>query len=476
MKFCNKKNCLVHQVFQGVFLLLLLTTNLSAQHSSLFIPKTSRILFVLDASGSMRGSLDNIQSGSNPTTKFDLSRQLLIHTIDSISAVNPRVEFAVRVFGHQSPRSAYNCKDTRLEIPFGTSNAQAVARRLQEIKPQGHTPIEYTLQQAMGDFPADSLSNNSIVLITDGNETCHGNICNLALQMKEKGIVLKPFIVGLGLTDSVKRKFECAGTFYDVQREDLFTGIMRAVVSRALNATTAQINLLDAYGLPSGTNTEITLYDHFTGKARYHLIHTLNAAGNPDTLVLDPSIRYDMVIHSIPSVQISDIELVQGMHNTMAADVPQGTLELKWETASSVNAVAPCLVRKSGETNILAVQDMNRSQKYLTGKYDLEILVLPRVKMKAVSVDQSKVTSIKLARPGTLSVTPSAAGVASVMMKEGDGLMKVWDFQLISSSKTIALQPGNYLVIYRPEKGKQSSKTKEYPVKIVTGKTTSVRL
>ncbi|MEO6168699.1 MAG: VWA domain-containing protein [Chitinophagales bacterium] len=449
--------------------LIFLSQVVEAQKSNLYSNKVNRILFVLDASGSMKGMWQG-------TSKFDLSKQILIHTIDSISKINPKVEFGVRVFGHQSPRSANNCQDTKLEIPFAKNNASLVAKRLQEIKPQGQTPIEYTLLQSISDFPVDSLSNNSIVLITDGNETCNGNICSIATQMEEKGIVLKPFIVGLGLSDSLKKKFECAGSFYDVQNEDMFTNVMHVVVSRALNATTSQINLLDAYGIPSETNVEMTLYDHLSGKLKYNLIHTLNAKGNPDTLILDPMLKYDLLVHSVPPVIKKEIELVPGIHNTIAADVPQGTLEIKWEVSSTTYISAPCLVRLANQTEILNVQDMSRSQKYLIGKYDLEILTLPRIIMSDVQVDEAKTTTIKIPRTGNLVLNPSAAGVASVFVKQGEKLEKVADFNELSSAKTVALQPGNYVAIFRPDKGQQSSKTKEFNIKITSGKSTSVKL
>lgn len=430
---------------------------------------------MLDASGSMKGSLKTAASGTAPS-KFEQSKAMLIHTIDSISKANPNVEFAVRVFGHQSPRSENNCEDTKLEIPFGKNNGAAVAKRLQEIKPQGQTPIEYTLEQSIIDFPTDSLSNNSIVLITDGNETCNGNICNIATLMAEKGIVLKPFIIGLGLSDSIRKKFECAGAFFDVQQGEMFAGVMKVVISRALNATTAQINLLDAYGMPSETNVEVTLYDHLSGKVKYNFVHTLNAKGNPDTLQLNADMKYDLQVHSIPPVMRNGIELVKGIHNTIAADVPQGTLELKWETASTVNPGVPCIVRVAGNSTILAIQDLNRSQKYLTGSYDLEILTLPRIIRNDVILEEAKTTAVKVPRPGTLSVNPSAAGIASVFMKTDKGLQKVWDFSKLTAVKTIALQPGSYSVIFRPDKGKQSMKTKEYPVVITSGKTTAIKL
>jgi Ca-activated chloride channel family protein len=441
----------------------------SAQQSNFFSPKTNRILFILDASGSMKGQWQG-------SSKLDLSKQILIHTIDSISKINGSVEFALRVFGHQFPRSANNCKDTKLEVPFGKKNLPQVQKRLDEIKPQGQTPIEYTLIQSITDFPADSTANNSIVLITDGIETCSGDLCSIASQMEQKGIVLKPFIVGLGLSDSLKKKFECAGIFYDVQNEDMFTNVMRVVISRALNATTSQVNLLDGYGLPTETNAEMTLYDHNTGEMKYSFVHTLNAKGNPDTLIIDPKIKYDLAVHSIPSVTKTNIELVPGIHNTIAVELPRGTLELKMEQPPTNFSGVPCIIRKAGTDEILYVQDVNHSQKYITGSYDLQILTLPAIRMDNVKIENGKVTSIKIPKPGILTVSAPEPGVAAVFSITGERINKVFDYYQVSATRSINLQPGSYEVIFRPDKGKQSKKTKEHSIQITSGKTSSVKL
>jgi Ca-activated chloride channel family protein len=46
----------------------------------------------------------------------------------------------------------------------------------------------------------------------------------------------------------------------------------------------------------------MTLYDHDSKIIRYNFIHTLNAKGTPDSLVLDSKHKYDLVVHSIPEV------------------------------------------------------------------------------------------------------------------------------------------------------------------------------
>ena len=120
-----------------------------------------------------------------------------------------------------------NCKDTKLEVPFAKKNSANIKLALNRINPQGQTPITYALEQSLNDFPKDSNAYNSIILITDGIETCGGNPCDLAELFQQKKIALKPFIVGLGITDSLKKFFNCLGTYYDVADENEFGGVLK---------------------------------------------------------------------------------------------------------------------------------------------------------------------------------------------------------------------------------------------------------
>jgi len=453
-----------------VYSFLLCTSLHCAGQVSSSSASVTKILFVLDASGSMKGTWQG-------KSKFDLAKEILVQTIDSISASTPNVEFALRLMGHQYPRSENNCADTKLEVGFSKNNSSLIAEELSHVTPQGQTPIAFSLEQSLNDFGNDSLSTNAIILITDGEETCSGNLCGLAEKFEEKRIALKPYIVGLGLSDSLKKKFECIGTFYDVQSETSFGSVLNVVISRVLNRTSSQINLLDAYEKPTETNVEVTLYDHYSGKVRYNFVHTMNAKGNPDTLFPDPKGRYDLEVHTFPPVTKKNIQLVQGIHNTIAVDAPQEILDLQIEgTVQASFTNVQCLVRQEGHHEILNAQDLNTSQRYLAGKYDLEILTLPRIEYYDVELEQGKSTVIKIPLNGTLTVNPPEPGVAQLFLQDGNNLVKVIDYYKINAPKSISVQPGKYLVVFRPDKGKQSSKTRLVPVTVSAGKTMTIKL
>ncbi len=427
----------------------------------------TRILFVFDASYSMFGQW---QSGM----KMDLSKKLLSEFLDSIEGT-PNLELAFRAYGHQVPlRPERSCTDTKLEVPFGPNNIQAIKNKLKMIVPKGTTPIAYSLEQSAGDFPTPTSKTvkNIIILITDGIEECDGDPCAVALAMQKKGIVLKPFVIGVGLDQSFMNAFGCIGKFYDASSESNFKNILRIIISQALDNTSAQVNLNDMIGRPTETDVNMTFYDEHSGVIKYNYMHTINNRGVPDTIIIDPIGTYKLVVHTIPPVEKTNIELIPGIHNIIALDAPQGHINLKM----AGNTGFPCIIRKKGEMQTLNVQNFNTVEKYIVGKYDLEILTLPRIKLDNVDVSQSKTTSIEIPQSGNVNITKPNEGPASVYLEENNKLVWVCNLKDNLRNETITLQPGKYRVEFRPKNARESIYTIERRFKVDSGTSTSVNL
>ncbi len=132
---------------------------------------------------------------------------------------------------------------------------------------KGPLPIAHSLELGGGDFPAGCEDcRNIIILITDGVEACDGDACAVSLELQRKGIILKPFVIGIGIDENFRQTFNCIGRFYNAAQEEKFGEIMDVVISQALNATTAQVNLLDINGNPTETNVNLTFYDSSSGQ------------------------------------------------------------------------------------------------------------------------------------------------------------------------------------------------------------------
>ncbi|NOX46913.1 MAG: VWA domain-containing protein [Chlorobi bacterium] len=430
-------------------------------------PPTTRILFVMDASQSMYGRWQS-------DMKITIARKLLTSLLDSLISVD-NLELALRVYGSQYGFPPQVCNDTKLVVPFSKGNIPTIKTKLRSITPKGTTPIAYALEQSGYDFPECDNCRNIVILITDGLEECDGDPCAVSRALQKKGVVLKPFVIGIGRDFS--EAFDCVGTYFDASSEEEFSKALDVVISQALNSTTAQVNLLDEYGKPTETNISMTFYDNFSGLIKYNFVHTLNNKGIPDTLTIDPLLAYDIVVHTIPSVRLDSVTLTPGKHTIIALETPQGILDLKLTSRDKTVRDLKCIVRKNGSMNTLNLQHFGSTEKYLTGLYDLEILTTPRIYLEDVEVKQSHTTTIEIPMPGIAVIDKKASGFGGVYLQDEDELKLVYNFRdSMNQRETIVLQPGTYRAIFRSKYTKRSFFTIERTFVVKSGVSVNVKL
>ncbi|UTW61030.1 VWA domain-containing protein [bacterium SCSIO 12741] len=456
------------RIAKTYFLLIIGLFILSSSHAQSGDEPLTRLLFIYDASNSMNGSWNNGQ-------KHNVAQRLLAQAVDSLKKT-PNLQMALRVYGHQKYyRNGQDCNDTKLEVPFSANSGENIKKRLSEIRPKGTTPIAMTLEKAAGDFPPCASCRNIIILITDGIEECGGDPCTISMKLQRQGIILKPFVIGIGMDMGFTKSFECMGTFYNATDEASFQNVLGVVISQALNKTTAQVNLIDAGGHASETEVGVTLYDHFTGNILYNFVHTMNAKGVPDTLDIEPSFTYDLVAHTIPPARADSLIMLPGKHNILAVDAPQGFLEIKAKGFSNKTPIQ-AIVRKHGENKTLHVQNLNTKVKYLTGFYDIELLTTPRIYLNDIAISQSHTTTLDIPNPGLFSLTLNSR-IYGAIYQDKDGEM-VWVKNLDSDQtrQSFYLQPGDYVVLYRPSEARSTWFTKEKKFTIKIGSSTSLNL
>lgn len=442
---------------------LLFTVQLNGQE------QLTRILFVLDASNSMNADWGNGQ------TRIEAAKEILAKHVDSLVGV-PNLEIALRVYGHQSPITAtyQDCNDTKLEIPFGKDNFTAVKNKIKTIKAKGTTPIARSLEASAGDFP-DANSRNIIILITDGIEACDNDPCVIAKKLKDKNINITPFVIGLGLDLSYLEKFKCIGSYQEAETKDAFKNVLKSVINKALINTTAQININDISKSPKETDVTMFLYQSGTDKLIYTFVHTMNRYGNPDTLIIDPSMKYDLVVNTIPKIEKKNITLLKNIHNVIEIDGPQGFIRTRYSNATKDYPIQVRIMQQ-GKENTLNLQLMNSTDKYIIGKYHAEILTLPRIYMD-IEVNQSSTSNIDIPAPGLFSYKISNYIVAQIFTLDSNGKWE-WVTNLSQSNLSgyLHLQPGAYRIIYRQKNLPSTSYTFEKDFRIISNKTTSLNL
>ncbi|VAW72357.1 von Willebrand factor type A domain protein [hydrothermal vent metagenome] len=148
--------------------------------------KTNKnVMLVLDASGSMWGKI-------NGTAKINIARTVVKGMLSDWDKNTP---LGLIVYGH---RRRGDCRDIQTLIPVSTVNPQKFMQTLNTISPKGKTPIGAAVKQA-----AESLKytedSATIILVSDGIETCGMDPCKLGVILKKNGVDFKTHVIGFDI-------------------------------------------------------------------------------------------------------------------------------------------------------------------------------------------------------------------------------------------------------------------------------------
>lgn len=430
------------------------------------LPEKTRILFVLDGSGSM------LESWGRPhQTKMSMAKSILSKIIDSLQQ-NTKVELALRVYGHRSPREINNCKDTWLEVPFQSKNHKLIIEKINAIKPKGVTPITYSIEQAANDFPAGPGYRNIIILITDGIESCGGDVCATSRALQQKGVFLRPYIIGLGLR--AEQTLNCAGKFINADTPGKFHEILNDAIEASFAKTTVTVELLDAQRRPRETNVNVMFINNLTGLAMYDFIHYLDKQGRPDTVQIDPVVDYDLVISTVPPIIRRNVAIEIGKHNVITIPAPQGNIVIQQEGRKGNDLES--IVRVKGEPGILNVQRSNEPFRYLSGVYEVETLTLPRRKYQ-VTVEGNRTENILVPSTGVVNVNTITTGHGVLYELKADGSAE-WVCNLDNQKSTFSMHllPGYYKIVFRARQTKGSKYTAFKTFQLKSGETKTVNV
>jgi len=150
---------------------------------------------IMDASNSMTGMIGR-------ETKIAAARRVLTQTIEGLPDL---MNVGLRVYGHRYATDDYDnaCRDTELVVPIGPIDKAALVDWVKKIQTKGRTPLVVSVLAAIKDF--EKIPNGTIVLVTDGIESCKGDIKSIAPAIKAAGLELKVNIVGFDIKEAEGR-------------------------------------------------------------------------------------------------------------------------------------------------------------------------------------------------------------------------------------------------------------------------------
>ncbi|MFC0246604.1 vWA domain-containing protein, partial [Falsochrobactrum ovis] len=153
------------------------------------------VVIVYDASGSMWGQIDGV-------TKIEIARDVMA---DLVHGWSEDTHLGLVAYGH---RSEGDCGDIETLIEPKRLDRDGFINTVNNIRPKGKTPISAAVQHA-----ADLLSYRdnpaTVVLISDGLETCQADPCALSEQLAQQGVKFTAHVVGFDLEDAAHARLAC---------------------------------------------------------------------------------------------------------------------------------------------------------------------------------------------------------------------------------------------------------------------------
>lgn len=163
------------------------------------------VQLILDASGSMWNRL------SDGEYRIVAAKNVLSSFISSLPA-DPDLNVGLRIYGSQiDALQPGSCEDSQLFVPMSGINRDTLLTTVRDTRARGATPIAYSLEQAAQDFPASG--RKVIILVTDGEESCGGDVRGVLESLQAQGIEIELKIIGFDLDARAVASFEGLGDF-----------------------------------------------------------------------------------------------------------------------------------------------------------------------------------------------------------------------------------------------------------------------
>jgi len=278
------------------------------------------LLLILDASGSMWG-----RAGGE--IKIATARKVLKDLASQLPAAS---QVGLVAYGH---RSEGDCADIETVVPMGPLNAANLVGKVEAINPKGKTPLTQSIDHALAAAKGRD-KPTTIVLLSDGLETCSGNPCAVVRKAKESGVNFLLHVIGFDLGKENVAPLECAaqagGGFYFPAAN---ASELSAALEQAVAVTEeAGASVLSVKAVLNGQLKDVSIgvIDTHTGK-QIAGGRTYEAAETNPRLLRLPSGTYDVQVRALgltgdPQQNFKGVTLAKGQTVERIVDFSSGSL------------------------------------------------------------------------------------------------------------------------------------------------------
>lgn len=303
----------------------------------------NQLLVIFDSSGSMKESL-----GSE--TKLAAAKRVMTRLIPSLPKDST---VGLMVFGHRSSE----CTDIELVEPIQPLTPESVGRMqatVGKLNARGWTPIAESLRRSISSFGGNA---GRIILVTDGEESCKGDVCAAAREVRDSGIQLVVDIVGFDLNDAEKAALKCitettGGRYYDARDGAALGTAMDEAARNALSSTCLQVVVTEGAKGPA-VRPLITVRSA-DDPARM----PVSLMENPSVFAL-PAGKYSVVAKVGTGFETLPREVVvaENKQTDLAIDTGTGTLEIR--LAAGGAPLSGPMIQLRQDTRLIAAESQS---------------------------------------------------------------------------------------------------------------------
>lgn len=195
------------------------------------------LMVVFDGSGSMWGDLDG-------RTKIETAREVLASVLDQPQSGQ---NLGMIAYGH---REKGNCADIETLVGLGPAmqTTPQMISAAKALNPKGKTPLSDAVSRAASELRFTE-NAATVVLITDGLETCDADPCALGKQLEADGLDFTAHVIGFGLGAAESEQLAClaretGGQFLSAETADQLETALSQTVSAPVDTEKRNVEFI----------------------------------------------------------------------------------------------------------------------------------------------------------------------------------------------------------------------------------------
>ncbi|MBN2061715.1 MAG: VWA domain-containing protein [Deltaproteobacteria bacterium] len=185
----------------------------------------TNLMLIFDTSGSMWGQID----GKAKITIAKEAMDLIVNDLPD------DINIGLVAYGH---RRKGDCDDVEILIPLGPLDSETFLAKVNSLNPKGKTPMVRSIRKT-----ADAIKHledeTTILLVSDGEETCDPDPCGFVAGLERLGIKFVLHVVGFDVGGQTEAQLKCmaregGGEYFPAKDADKLKNALDMVIKKTV--------------------------------------------------------------------------------------------------------------------------------------------------------------------------------------------------------------------------------------------------